>query len=61
MQLEHSVTIRLGAAHWDVTIHDPELGPQTFNLRAMDRHQRGKFHGLFMSATRKKMRRVSIA
>lgn len=49
MSRKHSATIRLGAAHWDVTLHT-DTGNHTFDMRKMDRHQRGKFHGQFMSA-----------
>jgi hypothetical protein len=53
MASKHSVTIRMGAAHWDVTLSgSPHNGPD-FNLRKMDRNQRGKFHGHFMAAFRR--------
>jgi hypothetical protein len=42
----------MGAAEWSVDI----AGVGKFDLRAMDRHQRGKFHGLFMSSFRKLVR-----
>jgi len=47
-----SVTIRMGATHWDVAIK----GAGLFNLRSMTREQRGRFHGQFMAAVRKQMR-----
>jgi hypothetical protein len=49
----HSVVIRMGAAHWDVTL--VSTGTR-FNLRTMSRDQRGKFHGAFMSSIRKDFR-----
>lgn len=52
----HTVTIRMGAAHWDVTVESAGSST-TFDLRKMDRHQRGKFHGQFMAAFRKMQRR----
>ena len=51
-----NVTVRMGAAHWDVTIKDATYGDLHFNLRKMDRHQRGRFHGTFMSSVRKSFR-----
>jgi len=49
---KHTVTIRMGAAHWDVTVK----GAGQFNLRTMDRSERAKFHGAFMGAVRKIIR-----
>lgn len=49
-----TVTIRMGAARWDVSIQD--VG--TFDLRSMSRTERGQFHGRFMSAVRKSMRKA---
>jgi len=46
---KHIVTIRMGAAHWDVTVK----GAGRFNLRTMDRTERSKFHGAFMGSVRK--------
>lgn len=34
MRRKPAITIRMGAAHWDVTIHDPK-GPIFFNLRKL--------------------------
>lgn len=42
----------MGAGEWSVTIHN-ENGDIPFDLRAMDRKQRGQFHGRFMASTRK--------
>lgn len=52
MKHSHTVTIRMGAAHWDVTVD----GVGTFDLRKMDRTQRGQFHGTFMASIRKVIR-----
>lgn len=40
--MKHTITIRLGAAHWDATIATAD-GPLHFNIRAMTREQKGKF------------------
>lgn len=55
MSKSNNITVRMGAASWSVTIHDagPDVGPLHFDLRAMDRHQRGKFFGQFHSAYRR--------
>lgn len=53
--MKPSVTIRMGAAHWDVTIHQPN-GDLSFDLRAMERKDRGRFYGTFMTSVRKMMR-----
>lgn len=52
---KNSVTIRMGAAHWDVTVHGPDKDI-VFDLRKMDRKSRGKFYGTFMSSVRKALR-----
>lgn len=49
-----TTTIRLSAAAWTVTV----AGIGTFDLRAMTRQERGKFHGTFMSAYRKSVGRI---
>lgn len=46
------ITIRMGAAHHDVTFNYAE-GPETFNIRAMSSQQRGRFFGEFMAAVRR--------
>jgi hypothetical protein len=51
MKTKHT-TIRMGAAHWDVTLPTSEGGLH-FNLRAMTRDERRKFHAAFMAAYRK--------
>lgn len=58
MKNTHSVVIRMGAAHWDVTL--VETGTR-FDLRKMDRTQRGQFHGAFMSSIRKDFRNKRAA
>lgn len=54
-----SITIRMGASHWDVIV-PTEKGPVQFNLRDMTKDQRRQFHSEFMAAyrsTRKPKRR----
>lgn len=48
---KHTVTIRMGAAHWDATIahNDTKLH---FNLRQMAKRERSDFHREFMNAFR---------
>jgi len=53
MSRKTSVTVRMGAAHWDVTIPTPAGDTVSFDLRTMDRNERGKFHGQFMAAFRR--------
>lgn len=50
MKHQHTV-IRMGAAHWDVQVPTPQGGLQ-FNLRAMSKDERRKFHATFMAAYR---------
>lgn len=46
--------IRMGAAHWDVSMpnEEGEHGSLYFNLRTMTRDERRKFHAGFMGAYR---------
>lgn len=42
MKRQPALTIRMGAAYWDVTIHTPQTHT-TFDMRRMDKDQRRKF------------------
>lgn len=42
--MKHTITMRLGAAHWDALILT-DTGPLHFNIRTMNRQQRGQFFG----------------
>lgn len=46
-----SMTIRMGAAHWDATIHTT-TPPTVFNFRKMDRDQRRLWYRHFMDSVR---------
>lgn len=48
----HSVVIRLGAAHWDVSMHPAQGDPLHFDLRSMTKDERRQFHAQFMAAYR---------
>lgn len=48
----HSLTIRMGAAHWDATLHTTEP-PTIFNFRQMNTDQRKHWYGAFMDSIRK--------
>jgi hypothetical protein len=50
--MRNSVTIRMGAPYWDVTIRTRD-GIKTYDLRTMDKAQRSVFHREFMNAFRK--------
>lgn len=61
MAQQHSLTIRMGAAHWDATIYDPRARasgypPVNFNFRTMTRDQRRQWYGAFMASVRKMLR-----
>lgn len=47
--MKHSLTIRMGAAHWDATLASGE----NFDFREMTTEQRKKWYGAFMSSVRK--------
>ncbi len=42
--MHHTITMRYGAAYWDATILT-DSGPMHFNIRTMNRQQRGQFFG----------------
>lgn len=46
-----TTTIRMGAAHYDVTVA-AEKGPLHFDLRSMNNDERRHFHKTFMEAYR---------
>lgn len=47
-----SMTIRMGAAHWDATIHNAQ-GPDTvFEFRKMNRDERRVWYRMFMDGVR---------
>lgn len=46
-----STVIRMGAAHWDITVQT-EGGPLHFDFRRMSRDERRQFHAAFMGAYR---------
>ena len=50
--MKHSMTIRMGAARWDATIHSKDGSSDTFDFRKMDRPARSKWYGAFMSSVR---------
>lgn len=54
--MKSSVTIRMGAAHWDATVQ-ANGRPVHFDFRKMDRTQRGRWYGTFMAAVRKTLRK----
>lgn len=54
--MAHSVTIRMGAAHWDATVQAGGQ-PVNFNFRKMTRDERRKWYGVFMASVRKSLRR----
>lgn len=56
MKQHHSLTIRMGAAHWDATINTGNGKPVVFNFRDMDTTARKKWYGAFMSSVRKMYR-----
>lgn len=42
--MKHSITIRMGAAHWDVTIHNPlGHGDTVIDMRKLDAAGQRKF------------------
>lgn len=47
--MKHSVTIRFGAAHWDLTLADGTH----FDFRTMNADQRKLVYGTFMGSVRK--------
>lgn len=47
-----TVTIRMGAAHWDATIAPPEGEQLHFDFRQMAKRERSDFHREFMNAFR---------
>lgn len=49
---KHTITIRMGAAHWDATIEQDGHQPLHFNFRSMERRARSDFHREFMNAFR---------
>lgn len=53
MKQKYSMTIRMGAPHWDATIHDPLTH---FDFRTMTRAERSKWYGAFMGSVRKMFR-----
>jgi hypothetical protein len=56
-----AIIIRMGAAHWDMTV-PTDHGPVQYNFQKMTKDERRKFHSEFMSAyrstTRKKRRKA---
>jgi hypothetical protein len=62
MKHEYSMTIRMGAAHWDATIDAPRARragypPVRFNFRTMKRDDRRRWYGAFMASVRKMLRK----
>ena len=51
--MKHSLTIRMGAAHWDARLATGEH----FDFRKMNYDQRRMWYGAFMSSVRKVFRR----
>ncbi len=49
--MSHSMTIRLGASHWDATVHSAG-GDTTFDFRTMTKDQRRQWYAAFMSSVR---------
>jgi hypothetical protein len=55
--MKYSMTIRMGAAHWDASVHQKNGSSALFNFRTMDRDDRRRWYGAFMSSVRKMYRR----
>jgi len=51
--MKHSMTIRMGASHWDATLTDGTC----FDFRQMDTAARKRWYGAFMSSVRKVYRK----
>jgi len=52
--MKHSMTIRMGAAHWDATLIGQGV---CFDFRDMTTPERKKWYGAFMSSVRKLYRK----
>lgn len=50
--MKSNVIIRMGAAAWTVTVRGADGKPGVFDLRAMDKERRRRFHRTFMQAYR---------
>jgi hypothetical protein len=50
--LKNNVTIRMGAAHNDVTVRAADGTPVVFDRRAMSKKENSDFHREFMNAFR---------
>ncbi|UGA46837.1 hypothetical protein HU230_0012640 [Bradyrhizobium quebecense] len=50
--MKTSVTIRMGAAHHDVTIKKPDGSKVIFDYRTMSKDEKRVFHREFMNAFR---------
>lgn len=51
--MKNRVTIRMGAAHNDVTVRGPDGTPTTFDRNTMSKKENSDFHREFMNAFRK--------
>lgn len=51
--MKHNVTIRMGAANYDVHVRGADGNMVRFDLRAMEKKARSNFHREFMNAYRK--------
>lgn len=50
--MKNNVTIRMGASLWTVTVRGKNGEPVVFDLYAMDKEARRRFHREFMKAYR---------
>jgi hypothetical protein len=50
--MKTNVTIRMGAAHHDVTIKKPDGSKYTFDYRVKSKDEKREFHREFMNAFR---------
>lgn len=51
MKSKHTITIRMGAPHWDAAIQHGDTTLH-FDFRSMDRRARSDFHREFMNSFR---------
>lgn len=47
-----TLTIRMGAAHWDATVHRAD-GDYRYDFREMSREERRQWHGQLMTGARR--------
>lgn len=52
MKKTYSTIIRMGAAHWDVSIATSDTEVMNFDMRKMNRDEKRQFHAAFMHSYR---------